>query len=581
MKDWKIGVRISAGFAVILGISLLLGIFAVNRTLEISKKTDAVSSNYLPSVLALDRIDANLHHSVSLLLQVVATSDPKLVTRLNTQIVALLADNEKLYLLYESLPSTPEEVAAYDASKSVRARFLALYEEVRKAGQSTDAKEIVAAQQLFEQQLSPALGKYSDDVQSLVDRNKAAANQGLATIQQAVASGIHGVIVGLALSVGIAVPIVFFIVRGITRPLNQTVAALELLADGDLTAIVEVQTKDELGRMGNALNVALERLRSSLKEVAASAANSNSSSREMAAAAQQIASGAQEQAASLEETSASLEQITAAVRQSADNAAQASQLATGSRESAEQGQEVVASAIAAMAEINVASAKISDIISTINEIAFQTNLLAVNAAVEAARAGEEGRGFAVVATEVRSLAQRSAEAAKEIKNLIQDSLQKVEKGTELVNRSGATLQSIVGSVKRVTDIVGEMAAASAEQSTGVEQVNTAITQMDQVTQSNSAQTEELSSTAQAFAEQATRLTQLVGQFKLGDDEQSRRDNGRKPLPKGQAVGTLRRPAKAALGKQAPPVPIRKPFTESPVMVGTPEARSDDASFEEF
>ena len=279
-----------------------------------------------------------------------------------------------------------------------------------------------------------------------------------------------------------------FIARGFAVPLGQAVAALELVAGGDLTVSLDVHTKDEVGQMATALNTALEKLRSTLREVAESAANSNASSRELAAAAEQITTGAQQQAASLEETSASLEQITATVRQSADNAKQASQLATGSRESAEQGQEVVSNAIAAMTEINTASAKISDIISTINEIAFQTNLLAVNAAVEAARAGEEGRGFAVVATEVRSLAQRSAEAAKEIKGLIQDSLEKVEKGSELVNRSGTTLQGIVSSVKRVTDIVGEIAAASSEQSTGVDQVNTAITQMDHVTQSNSAQT---------------------------------------------------------------------------------------------
>ncbi|MGA8940791.1 MAG: methyl-accepting chemotaxis protein [Acidobacteriaceae bacterium] len=302
--------------------------------------------------------------------------------------------------------------------------------------------------------------------------------------------------------------------RQIALPLRRAVDVLRQVAQGDLTATLEVGSHDEVGKMAGALNEALERLRTTLQEVTASAADANSSSQQLAAATEIIASGAQEQAASLEETSASLEEITATVRQSADNARQASQLASGSKHDAENGQEVVAHAVTAMAEINVASAKISDIISTIDEIAFQTNLLAVNAAVEAARAGEEGRGFAVVAAEVRSLALRSAGAAKEIKSLIQDTLRKVERGTNLVNKSGETLQGIVSSVKRVTDIVGEIAVAASEQSTGIEQVNTAMTQMDGVTQSNSTQTEELSATAASLAGQSATLMELVGTFTL-------------------------------------------------------------------
>jgi methyl-accepting chemotaxis protein len=209
-----------------------------------------------------------------------------------------------------------------------------------------------------------------------------------------------------------------------------------------------------------------------------------------------------------------LEQITGTVKQNADNARQANQLAVGSRDTAEKGGEVVSQAVSAMREINEASKKIADIITTIDEIAFQTNLLALNAAVEAARAGEQGRGFAVVAAEVRSLAQRSATAAKEIKALIQDSVQKVQDGSGLVNKSGQTLQDIVSSVKKVTDIIGEIAAASQEQSGGIDQVNKSVSQMDQVVQSNAAQTEELSSTAQAMSAQAQQLQALVGQFKL-------------------------------------------------------------------
>lgn len=396
-----------------------------------------------------------------------------------------------------------------------------------------------------------------------------------------------------ALLLGVLLSLI--IARGFSVPLEAAVETLEKVAAGDLTVTLQVDTKDEMGRMAGALNRAVERLGDTLTQVTESAHHVSSSSQELAAASESIAAGAQEQASSLEETSASLEEITATVRQSADNAQQASQLASGSRDSAEQGQAVVAKAITAMEEINAASAKIADIISTIDEIAFQTNLLAVNAAVEAARAGEEGRGFAVVASEVRSLAQRTAVAAKEIKLLIQDSLRKVDAGSQLVNRSGETLQGIVGSVKRVTDIVSEIAAAVSEQSTGIEQVNTAMTQMDQVTQSNSAQTEELSATAQSLSDQAAHLQETVAVFQLDRHRSLGRSSAGMAMRLAEAepsVGTqlsaavrppVRTAARTAPAKSprgnARPAKARAAAPSAPVAPAA--AAASDESFEEF
>lgn len=302
--------------------------------------------------------------------------------------------------------------------------------------------------------------------------------------------------------------------RSITRPLNEAVKIAQTVASGDLSTTIDVKAKDETG----ALLMALRDMNQSLVRIVGEVRNGTdtiaTASNEIASGNLDLSSRTESQASSLQETASSMEELTSTVRQNADNARQANTLAVTASEVAMKGGAVVSEVVTTMGSINASSKKIVDIIGVIDGIAFQTNILALNAAVEAARAGEQGRGFAVVAAEVRNLAQRSASAAKEIKSLINDSVDKVDVGSKLVDQAGATMQEVVDSVQRVTSIMGEIMAASEEQSAGIEQVNLAITQVDDITQQNAALVEQAAAAAQSMQDQAQNLAQLVSVFRL-------------------------------------------------------------------
>ena len=411
------------------------------------------------------------------------------------------------------------------------------------------------------------VSRLSADLENLYSPNLHAA--GAAQLQAAIERADTARKLLLGLSLAFAAGLIVFVNHAIARPLLNATTVLRAAASGDFTRRVAGRATDEIGRLAEDVNVSIS---TALHEVRQVADETVRRSQELAAAAEQLSAGAQEQASSLEETAASLEEMTGSVKQNADGGRQVSQLAESARVMAVKGGEVVAQTSSAMTEISAAARRIGEITTTIDEIAFQTNLLALNAAVEAARAGEQGRGFAVVAAEVRALAQRSAAAAKEIKALIHDSVRKVDTGAELAGRSGQALEQIVTAGKQVSELVAGMAVTGQEQATGIDQVNRALTRMDQITQANAAQTEELSTTAQALADQAEQLQALVDRFRLNQA----------PAPVNQAPATAAPAVRAPL----PPPPVVRRASPPLERVAAPAAagngrRRDADGFEEF
>lgn len=447
-----------------------------------------------------------------------------------------------------------EKIAAFlptikaEEVRKVADEFVRVYTDYRSFRESTILMHVKAGDQVaaLAAMKGEGAGKFKasvDAINAVIDiKLKVAKGKYDGSIETAAETKTTMIV---ASSIGIMIGLLFgwMIARFLSRNLNDVVKAAQAMGGGDLTARSSVTTQDEVGLLAHSFNEMGEKLEATLTAVRTASESVSTGAEQITKGNEDLSQRTSEQASSLEETSSAMEEMTSTVKQNADNAKQANQLAIAARDIAEKGGTVTSKAIDAMDEINKSSKKIADIITVIDEIAFQTNLLALNAAVEAARAGEHGRGFAVVAAEVRNLAQRSATAAKEIKGLINESVQRVTDGSVLVDQSGKTLTEIVGSVKRVTDIIAEITAASQEQATGIEQVNKAIMQMDETTQQNAALVEEATSASQSMKEQAQGLMSEVAAFKITQtgQEQSRQPNAhsagpvKKPLFKKPAL----------------------------------------------
>jgi methyl-accepting chemotaxis protein len=393
-----------------------------------------------------------------------------------------------------------------------------------------------------------------------------------------------GILFGLLMAIVVGT----VLVRGITRPLNDAVRIAQGVADGDLTQPIDVRGNDETGKLTRALKHMSDSLERLVGQLRAGTDAIAIASREIASGSMDLSSRTEQQASSLEETASAMEQLNATVAQNAQNAQQANQLATTASDVAARGGKAVFEVVDTMRAINTSAHKIVDIISVIDGIAFQTNILALNAAVEAARAGEQGRGFAVVASEVRSLAQRSAAAAKEIKLLINDSVDKVDSGSKLADQAGATMREVVDSIRRVAGIVGDITAASQEQSNGIAQVNLAIAQMDEVTQQNAALVEQTAAASSSLQDQAGQLLAMAAVFKIrdGDPIENLPAAARKPEPTGDHPASVALTPVPALARR-PAAPTREPartparIMAQPAVPARAKRSASDDDWEEF
>jgi methyl-accepting chemotaxis protein len=544
--DLKIATKLVLSFGAVLLLTAVMGASAILSMARINAASTELSDNWMPSVQAVLTVKSGLGElrrwELSHLLYPDAAGMALPEKRMAEILAQLKVDGDK----YARLVSSPEERALYGEFVKLNDGYLPEHNKMIDLSHQLKKDE---ARALLSGPTSVMLGQMSAVIDKLVALNVDGGAAASKVADDTYANARLGGIAMLAANVLIGMLLAWWVARVVSQPLNAAVDLARRVAGGDLTADIRVSSNDETGQLMQALKDMNASLQNLVGQVRGGTETIATASSEIAAGNQDLSARTEQQASSLEETASSMEQLTATVRQNADNARQANTLAASASGIALRGGAVVGEVVGTMASINESSRKIVDIIAVIDGIAFQTNILALNAAVEAARAGEQGRGFAVVASEVRNLAQRSAAAAKDIKTLIGDSVEKVGAGSRLVDQAGSTMDEIVASITRVTDIMSEITAASQEQSAGIEQVNQAIAQMDQVTQQNAALVEQAAAAAESMQDQARTLAGVVGVFKLDPallpPPRAARQPAVRPRPAVAAPAAPRRAAAAA------------------------------------
>jgi methyl-accepting chemotaxis protein len=556
ISNMKIGLRLMVGFGIVLLFTLMLlilGIWSMSQLQDGSNRI--VNENVTGLTAAMDMRESGW--ALALSLRKVATpTDAMEGERESKKLVQILDRYAKSEEALKKVVHTEQAKTAFNAAASQRQAIIPVINKIKAL---VDGGNYFDGSLMLKTDFLPLHDKWMDSLSALADQQQKEMKETYQASLSNYSTTRMGMIIIGVIILGFGSFVSWYIMRTITGPLQYAAQIADTIAAGDLTASIEITSDDEAGQLVRSLKTMQDNLVETVNQIKQGTETITVASEEIASGNADLSSRTESQASSLEETASSMEELTTTVKQNADNARQANQLVVSASDFATKGGDVVGHVVNTMGSIKESSRKIVDIIGVIDGIAFQTNILALNAAVEAARAGEQGRGFAVVAAEVRNLAQRSANAAKEIKSLISDSVEKVDAGGKLVDEAGKTMEEIVTSVKHVADIMGEITAASQEQSSGIEEVNRAIAQMDEMTQQNAALVEEAAAAAESMQEQAAALAQAVAVFKLGAAEQMTQlqtRQMRQPVqeaPRMMASNTASRSKEMAVRTEARPV----------------------------